>query len=201
MLKKKDLLELGLSEEVAEKVLTLSSDDIKESYITKERFNEVIEERNGLRTQLKERDSQLEDLQSATTDVDGLKAKISELQDINKNAEKNHAKEIKSLKVNNAIDNAITANKGKNATAIKAVLNFDVDKAEFNDDGSVKGLNDLFKELVSNEATSFLFEKEQAPQVQGATPVTTSDTVKSKSLNEMSYTELCAYVEKGGTLE
>ena len=59
---KDKLVKLGLSDELAQKVIDNFGDIVDGVYVTKERFNEVNKEKKNLETQLGKRDKQLEDL-------------------------------------------------------------------------------------------------------------------------------------------
>lgn len=80
-MKKEDLIALGLSEELANKVV-----DKYGHLITKTRLDEVIAERDTLKTQVSERDKQLKELEKAAGDNKELKDQIEKLQKDNKDA-------------------------------------------------------------------------------------------------------------------
>jgi len=124
---------LGLDEATAAKVETASLEELKEytskeemkNYIPKTRFDEVNTEKNKLTETLKERDAQLETLKNSKGDVDALKTQITELQTANTAKDNEHAAEIKTLKVNAAVDAALAAAKAKNIKAVRALLDLD----------------------------------------------------------------------------
>ena len=131
---KEELLALGLSEELANKVV-----DKYGHLVTKTRLDEVIAERDTLKTQVSERDKQLKELEKAAGDNKELKDQIEKLQKDNKDAADKYAKDLHDLQVNNAVDLAISGAKGKNGKAIKALL--DLEKAEIKD-GKIIGLEE-----------------------------------------------------------
>ena len=103
---KQKLIELGVSEESVEAILTAIEADKKEAlkeYIPKARFNEVIEAKNKLETELSARDKQLDELKNVSTDIEGYKGKIAELQAINKKARDEHEAQIRGMKIDNLI--------------------------------------------------------------------------------------------------
>ena len=108
---------------------------------------------------------QLGVLQKDTGDVQSLKDKIKELEDSAKESEKTHAAEIQTLKINNAVDTALSGAKALNVKAVKALLN--LEGAELDEDGSVKGLADQIKTLQTAEDSKFLFGS-SAPNMKGA---------------------------------
>ena len=67
---------------------------------------------------LKERDKQIYDLKNST-DIEGLKKQIEDLQTANTEKDEEHAAAIKALKIETALDAALTAAKAKNIKAVK----------------------------------------------------------------------------------
>ena len=152
---KEKLMEWGLTEEQANKVM----EGLNGSFVTKSRFNEVNEENKTLKAQVSERDGQIETLKKSAGDNTELQNQITALQEANKQKDKDHANEIKALKISNAVDVALTNAKAKNNTAVKALLAAFLEKAELADDGTVKGLDDEIGKLTKGEDTAFLFDK------------------------------------------
>ena len=166
-MKKEEFVKLGIDEETAKKLETASLEELK-GYIPKARFDEVNNEKKKLELDVRDRDSQLETLKNSTGDVESMKQQIADLQKANKDAADAHAAEIKQLKVNTAIEAALTGAKAKNMVAVKALLK-DMDKAELAEDGTIKGLAEQIAGLQKSD--SYLFEtKESKPQVKGAMP-------------------------------
>ena len=192
-MKKDELIKLGLTDEAAEKVAAASAEELK-GFIPKARFDEVNTAKNHAEEQVKERDKQIEGLKAASGDAESLKKQIETLQDANKQKDSEHAAEIKKLKVDAAVDAALTAAKAKNLKAARALL--DLDKAELSDDGTVKGLGEQIEKLKAGDDTKFMFDVSAKPKMKGAktgengaesgdNPVDTS---------KMTYDELCAYL-------
>ena len=161
---KENLLEWGLTEEQANKVM----EGLNGSFVTKSRFNEVNTELTNAKNTIKERDTQLETLKKTTGDTKALQDQITQLQTDNANQKKAHEAELKALKIGNAVDMALTGAKAKNNTAVKALMADFLAKAELADDGTVKGLGDEIKKLVDGQDTAFLFEKSTGTKFKGA---------------------------------
>ena len=161
---KENLLEWGLTEEQANKVM----EGLNGSFVTKSRFNEVNTELTNAKNTIKERDTQLETLKKSTGDTKALQDQITQLQTDNANQKKAHEAEMKALKIGNAVDMALTGAKAKNNTAVKALMADFLAKAELADDGTVKGLGDEIKKLVEGKDTAFLFEKSSGTKFKGA---------------------------------
>lgn len=192
-MKKEELIKLGLDEETAEKVATASTEELK-GFIPKARFDEVNTAKNHAEEQVKERDKQIEGLKAASGDAESLKKQIETLQAANKQKDSEHAAEIKTLKINAAVDAALTAAKAKNLTATRALLN--LDKAELAEDGTVKGLSDQIEKLKAGEDTKFLFDAPGKPKMKGAKigEDGIEDGDGKPDTSKMSYDELCAYL-------
>lgn len=192
-MKKEDFVKLGIDEELAKKCETASQEELK-GYIPKSRFDEVNNEKKKLELDVRDRDSQLETLKNSTGDVEAMKKQIETLQADNKAKDEAHAAEIKQLKINTAIETALTGAKAKNNTAVKALLK-DIDKAELADDGTIKGLAEQIEELKKSD--SYLFEaKEAKKKVKGAEPGESGndDGNKAVDTSKMSYSEMVAYL-------
>lgn len=169
-MKKEELMELGLTEEQAKKVADASLDELK-GYVPKTRLDEVIKERDGYKGTLADRDKQLEDLKKSSGDNEELKKQIADMQKANTEALKAKDDEILNIRKTNAVEKAVSGAKAKNAKAVMALL--DLENAELQDDGTVKGLDEQLKKLKESEDTAFLFDAEAKPSqptVKGATP-------------------------------
>lgn len=158
---KQKLISLGVSEDIADKVMS----ELEGNFIPRTRFNEVNELKKSYAEQLKERDTQLEELKKAVGDSDKLKQQIEALQKDNKDKENAFNAEIKKMKIDNAIDKALSEAKAKNIKAVKALL--DLNNAELLEDGTIKGLSE-------NQDTAFLFDS-------GDTQPTQSNTQTNKT--------------------
>ena len=164
-MKKEDLLKLdGMTDDLAAKVVEMSTEEMK-GMIPKTRLDEVIAERDHAKADHADVLKQLGVLQKESKDVnvDGLKAKIAQLETDAKEAAKTHAAEINHLKIDNAVNTALIGAKALNTKAVKALLN--LDKAELDEDGTVKGLADQIKALQTADDSKFMFG---SVQIKGA---------------------------------
>ena len=194
-MKKEDFAKLGLDDELAAKCETASEEELK-GYVPKARFNEVNNDKKKLELDVRERDGQLEALKNSTGDVEGMKKQIETLQTENKAKDETHSAEIRQLKVDSAVDAAIIAAKGKNAKAIKALLN-GLDKADIAEDGTVKGLAEQLDALTKADDSKFLFDTQtKKAQVKGAKPGESGndDGEHGVDFSKMTYEELAAYM-------
>jgi hypothetical protein len=164
-MKKEELMKLeGMTEELAAKIAEQSAEELK-GMIPKSRLDEVIAERDTAKKDHADVLKQLGALQKENGDVQSLKDKIAELETTAKESEKTHAAEIQTMKISNAVDNALMGAKALNAKAVKALLN--LEGAELDADGSVKGLAEQIKALQTAEDSKFLFGS-SAPNMKGA---------------------------------
>ena len=148
----KTILGDAYSEETDKKV----SEEIGENFVARADFNNARAELKTAKDTIADRDKQLETLKGSTGDVEALKQQIATLQTDNANAAKAHEAEIKRLKIDTAVELALSAAKAKNVKAVKALL--DLEKAELAEDGTVKGLDEQIKKLAAAPDSGFLFE-------------------------------------------
>lgn len=165
IMKKEDLIKLGLTEEQAEKVAEASAEELK-GFIPKPRFDEVNEAKKKLEEELKNRDEQLEELKKI--DAEGLKAQIEKLQKENQDAKKQYEAELSQVRLNNAIEMALVAAKAKNIKAVKALL--DLSKIKLDGENLI-GFKEQVDVLKQADDSKFLFEETQSnPQFKGLKP-------------------------------
>ncbi len=120
--------------------------------VPKAKFNEVSEAKKKLEADLKERDTQLDELKKTAGASEDLKKQIETLQADNKTAAEKHAADLKDLTLTNAIKLALTG-KVHDETLVAGL----VDKAKLVIDGDkVVGLDDQLKDL--QEGKAFLFK-------------------------------------------
>lgn len=193
-MKKEDFVKLGIDEETAKKCETASQEELK-GFIPKVRFDEVNNEKKKLELDLRDRDGQLETLKNSTGDVEAMKKQIATLQADNKAKDDAHAAEIKKMKVDAAVDAALTSSGAINTKAVVPFLK-DLDKAELAEDGTVKGLAEQIEALIKADDTKFLFTAKKKTKVKGAKPGESGndDGDHEVDTSKMTYSELAAYM-------
>ena len=193
-MKKEEFVKLGIDEETAKKCEAASQEELK-GFIPKTRFDEVNNEKKKLELDLRDRDGQLETLKNSTGDVEAMKQQIATLQADNKAKDEAHAAEIKKMKVDAAVEAALTSSGAINAKAVVPFLK-DLDKAELADDGTVKGLAEQIEALTKADDTKFLVTAKQQTQVKGAKPGESGneDGDHGVDTSKMTYSELAAYM-------
>jgi len=175
---KEELLVLGLTEEQAEKVLV---------------------EMGSLQKSLKERDKQFSELQKAAEGNEELQKQIADLQQQNAEQQKAHKAELAQLKLDNAIDNALTAAGAKNLKAVRVLL--DMEKLQLGEDGKLQGWPEQLEALQKSDG--YLFAETQQPTFRGFQSGAASDGRPGGNLEpaKMNYEELCAYIEQNPGVE
>ena len=147
---KEQLVGMGLTGELAQKVI---DEVIDGNYIPKSRFNEVNEENKTLKQSVSDRDKQLEDLKKSSGDNAELKKQIEDLQQQNADQKKAHDAEMVQLKLDNAIETALTAAGAKNAKAVRSLLN--ASNLKLAADGSVDGLKEQLEAVQKSDPYMF----------------------------------------------
>lgn len=151
---KEQFIALGLTDEMATKAAEASTNELK-TYIPKHRFDEVNEENKTLKGTVKDNEKALEDLKKSTGDAAALTKQIEELQKDNKSKDEQYQKDLKELKLTNAIKLAI-AGKAQDEDLVAGL--FDKSKLLLGDDGKITGLDEQLKVLQENK--KFLFKEE-----------------------------------------
>lgn len=155
-MKKEDLIAMGLTEEQASKVM----DSLDGDFVTKARFNEVNEELKASKKSISDRDKQLEDLKKSAGDNTALTQQIADLQKANTDQQKAHEQEIAALKLNNAVEMALSGAKAKNIKAVRAML--DDAKIKLGEDGKLSGLDEQIEALKKSDG--YMFEVSEPQQ-------------------------------------
>lgn len=153
--------EIGLSAEQGSKL----KEFVSKNFMSKEKFNEINEAKKGLETTIGERDKQLNELKKANAGNADLQKTIDELQSQNKNQKAEYDKNITNLKLDNALNSALTGAKAKNNAAVKAMLG--LKDMTLGEDGKIKGLDEAIGK--AKEANPWAFE-EVKQDIKGAPP-------------------------------
>lgn len=199
---RKQLEDLGLTKEQADSVMKINGDDIENAKGTAStEIKNLQTEVDGLKTQVGDRDKQLETLKASAGDNADLKKQIEDLQTENATAKANHESELNQLKIDFAVEKALTGAKAKNIKAVKALL--ELNDAKLDKDGNVKGLAEQIEKLTSGDDTKFLFEAQKQTKQQqnfkgfqpGASGEQKPGEGEKVDFSKMSYDELTAYME------
>lgn len=193
-MKKEEFITLGISEELAAKAEKASLKEL-EGYVAKDQLETANAENKNLKQQVADRDKQLDTLKKENGDNEELKKQIETMKQQNTEQEKAHKAEIAQIKLDNAIDAALTAAGAKNTKAVKALM--DVSKVKLGDDGKLTEWDEQLKAVQKSDA--YLFESKQGTKkFKGFQPGASGDIKPGADvdLSKMSYEELAAYMDE-----
>lgn len=197
-MKRQFLEDLGLEKEAIDSIMEQNGKDIEaaksDSKNLETKISTLETEVENLTTQVKDRDKQLETLKNSAGDVEEMKKQIETLQAENKTKDEAHANELKQVKIDSAVELALAGAKAKNIKAVKALL--DLENAEIDDAGTVKGLADQIKKLQGAEDSKFLFDNTKT-SIKGAKPGEAGDGAGNPGgvdTSKMTYSQLAAYM-------
>lgn len=185
---KEQLVGMGLTEEMAQKVI---DEVIDGNYIPKSRFNEVNEENKTLKQSITDRDKQLEDLKKSSGDNAELKKQIEGLQQQNADQKKAHDAEMEQLRLETAIETALITAGAKNAKAVRSLLN--ASNLKLAADGSVEGLKEQLETVQKSDP--YMFNEVQQTVFKGLQPGASADNTPGTKVDfsKMTYSEMAAY--------
>lgn len=162
-MKKEALMELGLTEELAEKTAAAFGEELK-GFVPKSRFDEVLEERNGLRAAGSETGKRLEELEKAAGEREALQRRVAELEEESRRKDERHAAEKRAAALESAIRLALPdAHDAELAAGL-----IDRDRLDLDEQGNVTGLAEQADAL--RQAKPFLFRKAAPGFAVGAIP-------------------------------
>ena len=195
---RKQLEDLGLSKEQVDSIMKINGDDIENAKTASAaEIKNLKAENQGLQTQVYDRDKQLETLKASAGNNEALTKQIVDLQAENAKAKETHESEMNQLKIDFAVEKALTGANAKNIKAVKALL--DLADAKLDKEGNVKGLQEQIDKLTTADDTKFLFDATQQTQQQtfkGFQPGASAQQKPGTEVDpsKMNYDELCAYL-------
>lgn len=185
---KEQLVQYGLTEEKAQEFIDKNIDGV---FIPKARFDEVNEENKGLKSQIADRDTQLEQLKKSSGDNADLKAQIEKLQGENKTQKEGYEAQIAQIRLDNAVDSALTAAGAKNNKAVKAML--DMTGVKLDKEGNLTGLKEQLDGVKKSD--SYMFNAAGSAGFKGTKPGAGGDgNPGGVDTSKMTYSEMAAYL-------
>ena len=185
---KEQLVQCGLTEEKAQEFIDKNIDGV---FIPKARFDEVIEENKGLKSQIADRDTQLEQLKKSSGDNADLKAQIEKLQGENETQKEDYEAQIAQIRLDNAVDSALTAAGAKNNKAVKAML--DMTGVKLDKEGNLTGLKEQLDGVKKSD--SYMFNAAGSAGFKGVKPGAGGDgNPGGVDTSKMTYSEMAAYL-------
>ncbi|SEP56973.1 Phage minor structural protein GP20 [Virgibacillus subterraneus] len=155
----KELLGEELHQQVTEKVgdkkIAVVSDG---SYIPKEKFDAVNQEKNDYKQQVGQRDEQINQLSEKAKGNEELTSKIDELKQQNETAKNEYEQKLNDQAFDHALKDSLSAAKVKNPKAVQALLDKDTIKLK---DDKLVGLEEQLNNI--KESDPYMFEEEENP--------------------------------------
>lgn len=193
-MKREFLKKMELTDEQIDAIMAENGKDVNG---LKEQVNSLTTEKDGLQSQLTERDTQLKDLKGKAKDSDELTAEIEQLQKANKEAKEKYEADLTAQQKSFLVDKALASAGARNAKAVSSLL--DLDSVEVKD-GQLSGLDDQLKSL--RESDGYLFKEDQQPsepQPQGGVRITGGqpkpESAPKIDIAHASYQEIKAFKE------
>lgn len=128
---------------------------LPESWVPKSTFNEKAEELKSIKKTVEENAVLMKELTEKANLSDEYKSKISKLSADNEKAAAEFKAQIAKMRLDTALDKALSGAKAKNAGFVAKAL--DMSKIQLSDDGSLIGLNEQIAALKTSDP--YLFDE------------------------------------------
>lgn len=190
-MKREFLKNMELTDEQIDAIMAENGKDVNS---LKEQVNSLTTEKDGLQSQLTERDTQLKGLKGKVKDSDELTAEIDQLQKANKEAKEKYEADLTAQQKSFLVDKALASAGARNAKAVSSLL--DLDSVEVKD-GQLTGLDDQLKALRDSDGYMFKEDHQQQGGVRITVGKTNSDGAsKTIDLAHASYQEIKAFKDE-----
>lgn len=160
MLSKEKLLEMGIAEDLADKIL----EDVNKDYVPSYRYKEVKDSLESLNGEISKRDKQIDGLKKLSGNKEELEAEINSLKEANKKAKEEAEENLKAIRKDNAITEYLYNQRVNNVGVLKKLLNGDDIKYE---DEKLIGIDEQMKALREDNSLKSLFANND---LRGANP-------------------------------
>ena len=192
-MKREFLKNMELTDEQIDAIMAENGKDVNG---LKEQVNSLTTEKDGLQSQLTERDTQLKDLKGKVKDSDELTTEIEQLQKANKEAKEKYEADLTAQQKSFLVDKALASAGARNAKAVSSLL--DLDSVEVKD-GQLTGLDDQLKALRESDGYMFKEDQQEDKQQESKVRITgggVSQTPDQKiDIAHASYQEIKAFKE------
>ena len=187
------LKDLGLSDEIMDKIMTQYGLDI-EKYKTEKKENEV--KITFLNDKIKEQEEVINSMQKDNESYTKLKQDYDLLQEEKTKNDNEYKQQIREIKLKSGLEKALNNAGAINQKVVMPLLKEFLDTAEIDEKGNINGLEEQIKQIKDNADTSFLF-KETTNTIQGKVPGETLDTpINAKpDFKNMTYEQICEAIK------
>lgn len=187
-MERKFLEDQGLNEDQVNAVMAQYGKDVTDLKEKAGKADTLEDQITDLKSQISDRDKQLKDLNKLTDDNDTLKSKIAEMEQSNKQVQKDYeaklAKQHKDFAISNALGKA-------GAFESKSVIPFiDMDKVSLDNNGNLLGFDDQLE--AAKKEHSYLFKQEEKKESKPTPRIVTggnNDSNVEKAPSEMTLEE------------
>lgn len=169
MITKEKLQEMGIAEDIANKII----EDINKDYVPSYRYKEVKDSIDSLNEEISKRDKQIEGLKKHSGNKEELEAEINKLKEQNKKDKEEAENILKATKKDNAITEYLYGQKVNNINVVKKLLNGDDIKFE---DEKLIGIDEQLKTMREDSSLKSLFSESK---FKGASPYIAADGKES----------------------
>lgn len=167
MLTKERLLELGIEDEKADKIL----EEVNKDYVPNYRYKEVKDNLDNLSEDIKKRDKQIEGLKKHSGNKEELEAEINKLKEENKKDREAAEEKLKAVRKDNAITEYLYGQKVNNISVVRKLLDGENIKYE---DNKLIGIDEQLNTLKEDETLKSLFKETKIkggnPKIPGDNP-------------------------------
>lgn len=188
-MKREFLKDLGLSDEIMDKIMTQYGLDI-EKYKTEKRENET--KITFLNDKIKEQEKTINTMQIENDAYAKLKQDYDLLQEEKTKNDNEYKQQIREIKLKSGLEKALNNAGAINQKVVMPLLKEFLDTAEIDEKGNINGLEEQIKQIKESEDTKFLF-KDIENTIQGKVPGETLDTpINTKpDFKNMTYEQIC----------
>lgn len=165
-MKKDALTQLGVSDEIAEKIISLHNDELN-GFVPKTRLDEAIGQRETYKKDYDDAMTKLGELSKSAKDVDSLKKELDSLKETNQKQISDYETKISQMALDNAVELALTKEGAKNTKAVKALMSDFLADAKLEGE-SIKGFTEAITKL--KETDGYLFNDSSDKGFKGSTP-------------------------------
>ncbi|MBM7585842.1 small-conductance mechanosensitive channel [Bacillus pakistanensis] len=130
------------------------------NWFPKDKFNQVNDDNKELKKQLKDRDTQLDDLKTKAAGNEDLLKQLDDLKAENQKTAKDYQTKLDQQSFDFALKDALSGAKAKNPKAVEALLNKEAIKL---DGDKLLGLEEQLKNIRESDAYLFDEPEQQKP--------------------------------------
>ncbi|MDO4754191.1 MAG: phage scaffolding protein [Bacillota bacterium] len=164
-MKREFLKELGVTDDIAEKIMIEHGKAVSKSLSDAE---ELKAENETLKSQIAESEKAVKEFEKSNKDNESLKESLDNLKKEHERIKTESAAQLKAEKVNSAVRLALSESGTKYADLLDS--KFDRTKLAVGDDGSITGVKEQIAEMKKQYAELFPDAEKKDPEIKGAVP-------------------------------